>query len=105
MKRARLIDKATGWLKDCVTVDIYRYCVGYDNGNTGYKQIPYAGMAYYIGLPWVFADNDNSETIALLRGALARLEASGLIRVKPATHTIVSVRVTVRNANGGNDGR
>ena len=103
MKRARLIDKATGWLKDCVTVDIYRYCVGYDNGNTGYKQIPYAGMAYYIGLPWVFADNDNSETIALLRGALARLEASGLIRVKPATHTIG--RVTVRNANGGNDGR
>ena len=94
MKRARLIDKKTGELKSCMLSEIYRYCLNFDKGNTGYKCLPYGGLAHAVGLPWLFAYSDNAETIVILRAALARLASRGLIRVKPAAHTTIYVQVT-----------
>lgn len=93
MKRARLIDKTSGKLRKCVLPEIYRYCHGCDIGNHGYKRISYAGLAHAVGLPWLFADDDNARTIVVLRDALSRLARTGLLRIKTDTHTTVYVMI------------
>lgn len=59
---------------------------------SGYEPVRYADLAHWVGLPWVWNQN-NAATIVTLRAALARLERARVISVRPLGHDAVRVRV------------
>ncbi|NMM98870.1 hypothetical protein [Bifidobacterium olomucense] len=90
------IDKETNQLKGYAVTSLYLYIAEqfHHHGRT-YKQLTYAALARHIGLPWVIT-GDNARLIVMLRAALARMEAIGLVGVKPDTHDTVLVRLLCR---------